>query len=246
MSQGLSMLLGYTYSKMIDNVGESGTTASVQDNGCLACEKSIADLDQTNVVRLSTVYELPFGPQKMFLNKGFASYLGGGWSVGGTYQFSTGQPLQLTAPIQGGLASNLYGMNVLRPELVPGQSVTNTAGLPANSNGVYPSFNYNAFMEPGQTAHGVGTADPYLFGNAPRYLSGVRNPNYWDMDLFFAKTTKITERMSATFRMEALNALNTVVFGSPDVGVSDTNFGYNPQTQNNNPREVQISGRFTF
>lgn len=245
MSQGLSMLLAYTRSKMIDNVGESGTTASIQDNGCLACEKSIADLDQTNVVRLSTVYELPFGPQKMFLNKGFASYLGGGWSLGGTYQFSTGQPLQLTAPIQGGLASNLYGMNVLRPSLVPGQSITNTANLPA-VNGVLPSFNYNAFMEPGQTAHGVGTADPYIFGNAPRYLSAVRYPNYWDTDLFFAKTTRITERMSATFRMEALNALNTVVFGAPDLGVSDTNFGYNPETQSNNPREVQISGRFTF
>ncbi len=243
MSQGLSMLLAYTHSKMIDNVGESGTTASIQDNGCLACEKSIADLDQPNVVRLSTVYELPFGPQKTFLNSGFASYVVGGWSLGGTYQFSTGQPLQLTSPIQ--LGSALLGSSVMRPELVPGQSVTNTAGLPA-LNGVRPSFNYNAFMQPGQTTHSVGTANPYVFGNAPRYLSSVRNPNYWDTDLFLAKTTKISERMSATFRMEALNALNTVVFGSPDVGVSDTNFGYNPQTQGNNPREVQISARFTF
>jgi hypothetical protein len=111
---------------------------------------------------------------------------------------------------------------------------------------VYPSFNYKAFMQPGQTAHGVGTANPYMFGNAPRYLSSVRNPNYSDMDLFLSKTTKITERTSAMFRIEALNALNLVVFGSPDLGVSDTNFGYNPETQINNPREVQLSGRFTF
>lgn len=245
MNQGLSMLLGYTYSKMIDNVGEGGTTASIQDNGCLACEKSIADLDQTNVVRLSTVYELPFGPQKPFLSHGAAGYVVGGWTIGGTYQYSTGQPLQLSAPIQGGLSSNLYGMNVLRPELVPGQSITNTQGLPA-VGGVRPSFNYNAFMEPGQTAHGVGTADPYLFGNTPRYLSNVRYPAFTDLDAFFSKAFRINERMSATFRMEALNALNFVVFGGPDATVSDTNFGYNPQTQNNNPREVQISGRFTF
>jgi len=243
MNNGLSMLLAYTHSKMIDNIGESPTSATIQDNGCLSCEKSVADLDQPNVVRVSSVYELPFGPQKMFLNKGFASYLGGGWSLGGTYQYSTGQPVQLTSPVT--LGSALLGSSVMRPELVPGQSITNTQGLPA-IGGVYPSFNYNAFMQPGQTAHGVGTASPYLFGNAPRYLSSIRYPNFWNMDLFFAKTTKITERMSATFRMEALNALNTVVFGSPDVGVSDTNFGYNPQTQTNNPREVQISGRFTF
>jgi len=246
MNQGLSMLFAYTYSKSIDDIGESPTSATIQDNGCHRCERSIADLDQPNVVRLSTAYELPFGSKKPFLNSGPASYVAGGWSLGGTYQFSTGQPLQLTAPIQGGLASNLYGMNVLRPSLVPGQSITNTTGLPANANGVRPSFNYNAFMQPGQTAHGVGTADPYLFGNVPRYLSNVRFPNYWDMDLFLSKTTKITERMSATFRMEALNALNTVVFGGPDATVTDTNFGYNPQTQANNPREVQISGRFTF
>lgn len=243
MSQGLSMLLGYTYSKMIDDVGESGTSASIQDNGCHACERSIADLDQTNVVRLSSMYELPFGPKKPFLNQGFASYLAGGWSLGGTYQYSTGQPLQLTSPVT--LGSGLLGSSVMRPELVPGQSITNVSGLPA-LNGVMPSFNYNAFMQPGQTAHGVGTASPYLFGNAPRYLSDVRNPAFVGFDAFFSKTTKINERMSATFRMEALNALNIVVFGAPDLGVSDTNFGYNPRTQGNNPREVQISGRFTF
>jgi hypothetical protein len=58
--------------------------------------------------------------------------------------------------------------------------------------------------------------------------------------------TKINERMSFTVRFEALNALNNVVFGTPDVGVTDTNFGFNPHTQANNPRVAQISGRFTF
>jgi hypothetical protein len=37
-----------------------------------------------------------------------------------------------------------------------------------------------------------------------------------------------------------------LVFGSPDVGVTDTNFGYNPHTQVNNPRIAQVSGRFFF
>jgi hypothetical protein len=243
MNQGLSMLVGYTFSKSIDDVGESGTSASIQDNGCHRCERSIADLDQTNVLRVSGVYELPFGPQKPFLNQGFTSYLAGGWSLGGTYQYNTGQPLQLTSPVA--LGSALLGSSVMRPSLVPGQSITNISSLPA-LNGVLPSFNYNAFMQPGQTAHGVGTASPYLFGNAPRYLSDVRNPAFADFDAFISKTTKIRKGMSATFRIEALNALNIVVFGSPDLGVSDTNFGYKPETQINNPREVQFSGRFTF
>jgi hypothetical protein len=52
--------------------------------------------------------------------------------------------------------------------------------------------------------------------------------------------------MFFTLRFEALNALNHVVFGSPDVGVTDTNFGYNPHVQANNPRVAQVSARFTF
>ncbi len=246
MSQGLSMLVGYTYSKSIDNIGEAGySSPSVQDNGCMRCERSVADLDQTNVLRVSSMYELPFGPQKPFANSGALSYFAGGWQIGGTGQYNTGQPLQLSSPIEGGLKSNLYGMNVLRPELVPGQSITNTSGLPA-IKGVYPSFNPDAFMQPGQTAHGVGSADPYMFGNTPRYLSDVRYPPYKDIDVFVQKNTKITERMSATIRFEALNALNFVVFGAPDTTVTDSNFGYNPDTQENNARECQLSARFTF
>jgi hypothetical protein len=52
--------------------------------------------------------------------------------------------------------------------------------------------------------------------------------------------------MFVTIRFEALNALNNVVFGGPDVGVTDTNFGYNPHVQANSPRIAQVSGRFTF
>jgi hypothetical protein len=52
--------------------------------------------------------------------------------------------------------------------------------------------------------------------------------------------------MAITLRFEALNAFNTVVFGPPDVGVTDTNFGYNPHVQSNNPRIGQVSARFAF
>ncbi len=58
----------------MDNVGESGTSASIQDNGCLKCEWSIADLDQTNVVRLSALYQLPFGPHQQFVSHGLLGH----------------------------------------------------------------------------------------------------------------------------------------------------------------------------
>ena len=220
-------------------LAESGTTPSIQDNGCHACERSISDLDQTNVLRVSGLYELPFGPQKQFLNQGPLGRLVGGWELGGTYQYDTGQPLGLTSPIQ---PASLNGATVsatsyeyaMRPTLVPGESISKKVINP--KTGELSSFNPAAFAETGT----------YAFGNAPRNLSDVRFPAFQELDALLEKNTKINERMGFTVRFEALNALNTVVFGTPDVGVTDTNFGYNPHTQANVPRIAQISGRFTF
>ncbi|HEY6332930.1 MAG TPA: hypothetical protein VI756_26635, partial [Blastocatellia bacterium] len=231
LGRGLSLLLGYTYSKSIDNIGELGTSASIQDNGCLSCERSIADLDQTNVLRISGLYQLPFGRQMQFLNHGVLSQVLGGWELGATYQYNTGQPISLTSPIQSG---SLSTTSVMRPTLVPGQSVTQTVVNP--TTGEVSSFNPKAFTETGT----------YAFGNAPRYLSNVRYPPFSDLDALLQKKIAINEHMGITIRFEALNALNHVVFGGSDVGVTDTNFGYNPHTQTNTPRIAQVSGRFTF
>jgi hypothetical protein len=239
LNQGLSMLLGYTYSKWIDNIGGpfNDIYSSVQNIYCLQCERAVSNIDQTNVLRLSTLYELPFGPSKSFLTQGLLSHFVGGWQLGGTYQYNTGTPVALTSPIQsaslnGGL--NSAGIsNQMRPTLVPGQKITQQV---RNATGQLSSFNPAAFVETG----------PYAFGNAPRNLSNVRLPAYTDLDVLLQKVTKINERMSMTMRFEALNAFNNVVFGTPDVGVTDTNFGFNPHTQANNPRVAQLSGRFTF
>jgi hypothetical protein len=67
-----------------------------------------------------------------------------------------------------------------------------------------------------------------------------------DLDVLLQKKIYIKESMFLTLRFEALNALNHVVFGGPDVAVTDTNFGYNPHVQANIPRIAQVSGRFTF
>lgn len=231
LSHGLSFLMGYTRSKSMDNIGELGTSASIQDNGCLKCEWSIADLDQPNVIRVSALYQVPFGPRMHWLNHGALAHIVGGWELGATYQYNTGQPLALTSPIQ---PASLSTTSVMRPTLVPGQSITQTVVNP--KTGEVSSFNPAAFTETGT----------YAFGNAPRYLSNVRYPSLSDVDTLLQRKIYIKERMFLTLRFEALNAFNHVVFGAPDVGVTDTNFGYNPHVQLNNPRIAQVSGRFTF
>ncbi len=229
--RGLALLLGYTYSRNMDNVGESGTSTSIQDNGCLRCEWSIADLDQTNVIRISALYQLPFGKGMQFVNHGLASHILGGWELGATYQYNTGQPLSFTSPVQ---SASLGSGSPMRPTLVPGQSITQTVTNP--TTGQVSSFNPKAFTQTGT----------YAFGNAPRYLSDVRFPSLTNLDVLIQRKINISERMFFTVRFEALNALNNVVFGGPDTAVTDTNFGYNSHVQSNSPRIAQVSGRFTF
>jgi hypothetical protein len=224
-SNGLSVLVGYTYSKAIDQSGDSSSTASIQDNGCLRCERSISEQDSTHVFTENAIYELPFGKNKMWLNSGIAAHLTGGWQIGNAYKFNTGLPVQLTQT-----ATSLVGNAVLRPTIAPGVSIKPTAANQA--------FNPAAF-----------TATPaYMFGNAPRWLSNVRYPNYQNLDVFIQKQTKIHgDRMGLLVRFEALNAPNSVVFNEPGVNVnSSTTFGLKSTTQTNAPRECQLSGRFTF
>jgi len=166
-----------------------------------------------------------------FVSHGFASHLLEGWELGLTYQYNTGQPVSLSSPVQ---PASLGSGSPMRPTLVPGQSITQTIVNPIT--GEVSSFNPAAFTETGT----------YAFGNAPRYLSNVRYPSLIDVDLLLQRKIRINERMSVNLRFEALNALNTVVFGGPDTLVTDTNFGYNPHVQANNPRIGQVSARFTF
>ena len=105
-----------------------------------------------------------------------------------------------------------------------------------NAAGQLSDFNPAAFKQTGT----------YAFGNAPRYLSDVRFPSLTNLDVLVQRKINISERMFFTIRFEALNALNNVVFGGPDVNVTDTNFGYNSHVQSNSPRIAQVSGRFTF
>jgi hypothetical protein len=243
-ANGLSILVGYTFSKAIDNIGESGGTATIQNNGCQACERSLSDQDSTHVLTENTMYELPFGHNKMFLQSGLPAVLAGGWQIGTAYKFYTGQPIALTSPIQaaslnGGTVSGISGYgalssSVMRPTIVPGVS-RKTVVL--SSSGEKSYFNPQAFTETGT----------FQFGNAPRYLPDVRLPNNQNLDAFLQKQTRLTERMSITFRAEMINALNTVIFEGPAADVSTpATFGYQSHTQSNSPREAQLSARFTF
>ncbi len=64
-------------------------------------------------------------------------------------------------------------------------------------------------------------------------------------DLSVGKQFQIREEMNFEFRVEAKNALNHPVFGTPDTAVGDDTFGTITSTSVG-PREVQLGFKFNF
>jgi len=84
----------------------------------------------------------------------------------------------------------------------------------------------------------------FTFGNSPRVVS-YRMPGQDNVDLSLFKSFTIFERLKAQFRAEAMNALNTPMFGRPDTTFNTANFG-RVTTQRNFPRAIQLGVRVFF
>ena len=247
-SQGLSILGVYTYSRMFDNVGDYFTyllgATGYTDNYCPSCDRSISNQDLKNVLRASGEYELPFGRNKAFLNNGIASQALGGWSLGIFYTFDTGLPVQIT---EANDTSSFGGGSPMRPNIVPGVPLTPPGGrhikigVAANTASLY--FNPAAFSQ----------APAFTYGNAPRYLDGIRAPGTNNFDTHLEKLIPLHEELALKFRVEFFNTLNHPQFAAPSgtsiggsSGAVSPTFGDIVPSQANNPRELQGSLRLSF
>jgi hypothetical protein len=85
----------------------------------------------------------------------------------------------------------------------------------------------------------------YTLGNARRTLGSVRSPWSFTTNLSVGKQFPIREQMNFEFRVEAHNAFNHPVFGTPDTSVGDDTFGTISYTSVG-PREIQLGFKFNF
>ena len=89
----------------------------------LTAEDGNSGQDVRHKVTGTYVYELPFGQDKFWATTGTASHILEGFSISGNFTFATGTPLNPYYAAQ--IASVACGTaGTLRPDLVPGESVT--------------------------------------------------------------------------------------------------------------------------
>src|SRR6185503_8194282 len=96
LTNGFVFQGSYTLSKLMTDADVfSGSTGSM-DTAQPDLEYTIGRLDQTHVIKLNTVVELPFGPGRRWLKEGVASHILGGWRVAAVQSYSSGLPIGVT------------------------------------------------------------------------------------------------------------------------------------------------------
>ncbi|MBI1896510.1 MAG: TonB-dependent receptor [Acidobacteria bacterium] len=213
-SQGVSFLVAYTASKLMDDasstVGWLGPIAGSRlDNYNRRLEWSVSSMDVSQRFVTSWVYELPFGKGKPLGSRvsGIGDFLLSGWQTNGILTLSRGTPIFIS-----GVPNNT--------NIFSGQRAVNNGRSAHISGGTTDSrinqwFDTSVFSIPA----------PFTFGNVGRTLPDVRNPGVRNIDLSFFKNYSIRERFTVQYRVEMFNALNTPQFQAPNNSITSSNFG---------------------
>jgi hypothetical protein len=81
----------------------------------------------------------------------------------------------------------------------------------------------------------------------PMYYSNLRGPTFHNLDAVISKTFAIHERVRPEFRLEAYNALNQMVWASPNMTVTSSAFGEtNAHATGNAGRVLRYALRLEF
>jgi len=210
-TSGVGGGLTYTWSKAMDNAsslggGGGGSGVVAQNDKDLEAEWSLSSFDQRHRLSADLNVELPFGPNRRWLNHdGWAAKVLGGWSWNTTVTLATGTPS--TVRVVGNTSDVARGVNgTLRADY-------NGQPIAIDSPTIARYFNTAAFSVPAEGA----------FGNSARNL--LVGPGQHTASTSLMKTLQLPQGRSLSLRVQANNVFNTVQYGALDTTVNSPTFG---------------------
>jgi outer membrane receptor protein involved in Fe transport len=243
----------YTYSHNIDNASGFRQRSSSVPYYDPQEFRSNSDLDMRHRVTLSGGWDLALD---RWWEHGWKKVTQG-WSVFPIFTWHTGLPYDVYArfgdrfdptnpgPSGAGDPYNVYA-NLVGPTTTFDPHTPQTF-IASTGPGNY-WFNPNSFSACESTADvGKQRCPVYVPYTTPYGTLGrnrMRGPDYTNLDLEIAKTTKLTERLNMQLRAEMFNALNHAQFKTPDAKITDAFFGQVTSTYD--PRIIQLAVRFSF
>jgi hypothetical protein len=266
-SGGLHTLVSYTWSKSTDvssgyfNVENGpGGGSTLQNYFDPKTARGVSSYNIPHFLSWATIYELPAGKGRRWLNSGPASWVLGNWQLNYIMQVRSGQPYNLQ--VAGDLA-NLRGSapsapgNYLRPNLIadpfrPGPVAAN------------PDPNcQRTISQGGRAADRVFTTTSWFnacafgipsgaFGNLGRNV--FKGHRVFNMDVSLFKGIPVSEQWNVQLRFEAFNVFNVQNWDVPaNLTINSNATSIAPNVgritglaQGTTPRQLQFGLRLVF
>lgn len=199
-SRGLTFGISYTYSSYLSDAGNpnGGGNSDYQNSQCIPCNWGPTPDDNTHVLSINHVYELPFGPQNAYLNSGVISHIVGGWNLNGIWSFQSGSRYTPTLSTN---VSNQAGGGTQRPNRI------GSGSLPSDQRNISHWFKTTDFVAPPQ----------YTFGDSGTGI--LTGPDYFNVDLSVIRSFALPKGTHLTIRSEWFNAFNRANFGTPNASI---------------------------
>lgn len=259
MSHGLQFLAAYTFSKSIDDAGDSlgapiaggfGSPILGQlvynDQNNVAAQRGVSDFDRTHRFVLNSTWKLP---QLVSKRNNVIGKLANGWALSGIMTFQSGLPFS----ILDSAAGTLFGPATIYTtgDLAPGATLGDVSRSGSVGSRVNQFFNTKAFVPAPFVPDGGIIYGKYpvsgggtIFGSLGRNI--LRGPDQRDFDIAVIKATPLTERVKLVFRLEMFNLLNRPNFANPSNDVSTRSAFGVISALTVNPRIMQYALKLEF
>ncbi len=239
-SSGLTTLVGYTFSKSLDDSSAIRGTAAdfAPENAlCRACDYGPSSFNVPQRLVASILYALPFGSGKPHLSHpGVVNEVVGGWQTSTIFTAQKGSAIDTSSWDAAGVA------------ILPSSNRLNCIG----SQPYAPQQDANHFLNVADFTNAVATPGSYTsFGNCGR--NNLIGPSWWNWDFSVLKDFKIHENHGLQFRAEMFNLPNHPQLGNPTVVWGNTGptaqptFGTIRQTiTSTSMRQIQFALKYYF
>jgi len=246
-SVGLSFLAAYTFSKNLGTTNDAiGYYTTGQDIFNRRQDYGVTSLNIPHSVKLTWIYDLPFGKGRKWANSGGLAGIVGGWSLSGNHHYRSGAPVGISSsagPTTDALGNYGFYVDVLLPK---DQQIVGSKPTVVDLDKGTQYLNPKAFGDVPMTDNQV----PLRVPNGPRFLPDVRFWAQYSENLALVKRTPlpINEDTEFELRCEFQNVFNRTgwnYFGT-DIG-DPSSFGkVFDKTNPYGARLIQFGARVNF
>jgi hypothetical protein len=255
VSDGISLTGTYTLSKMIEEngggnqIGGNNTTNPLIAEADRTVQRSPYESDRKHRVTISGVYHLPFGKDRRFLRNANAIVDGiaGGWEIAGMWLFNSGRPW--------GLPQNVY---YVKDATLP--SITTDPNFIRGAQNCVAQMNNAGVVTMLGFSTAAGCTEPnFIIRPNTTYTSPgtqfrddqIRRPSFYQFDINFAKTFRLSNDVRVQIRWELYNVLDQIIYDERNYESNPTNANFGAIDrrairQSNFPRYGQLGLKLLF